>query len=588
MKPDGGLLGNTAFRVPSNWSAVPFLVVLPLAIFWQVNGHAFIPEWDDAAYVTENPKVLAGLTWSGLQWAFTTFHEANWHPLTWLSHMVDVDLFGLWAGGHHLTNVVLHCAGAVALFLALIRMTGSPGRSLFVAALFAAHPLHVESVAWVSERKDVLCGLFWMLTLWGYAGYAHRPSIGRYALTLFFFVLGLMSKPMAVTIPFTLLLLDRWPLKRFSVSGVDCGEGGGVSPVTVSGLLLEKVPFFALSAASCAVTILAQSKGGAVGHLPSGVRAANAVVSYASYLGKTVWPSSLAGFYPYTISGITMWKVVAAALLLVCMTGLTIRGIRSRPYLAIGWLWFLGTLVPVIGLVQVGMQSMADRYTYVPLVGLFVIVAWGAPDLLGGWRRSREALIAGGGVVLLAFSLAARVQAEYWRSGETLFRHAIRTTSGNWLAHNNLGSQILREGRTSEAIPHFQEAIRIRPEYADAHTNLGVAMGMQGDLAGGIAHVRQAILLAPKDAFAHTTLGLGLEMQGKAEEAIDQFRMAIRLEPENVRALIGLGLTFQKQGKAAEAAGYYREALRIRPDSAEARSALEGIVGAVRETGGSR
>jgi len=545
------------------------LVAATLSVYGQVARHDFV-NFDDDMYVYENPRVRAGLTWDGVAWAFTTMGESNWHPLTWLSHMLDCQLFGLKAGSHHLVNVFLHILNSVLLYLILGRMTGAPWRSAMVTALFALHPLHVESVAWVSERKDVLSTLFFLLTLWAYAQYAGRPSLPRYGLVLGCLALGLTAKPMLVTVPFVLLLLDYWPLERL-------GEGSRGS--SASRLIVEKVPLFVLVAASSVVTFVAQQRGGAVSSIhavPLGSRIENALASYVAYIGKMLWPARLAVFYPYrdTVPAI-QW--VGAAVTLAGITVFVIWAGRRWRYLAVGWLWYLGTLVPVIGLVQVGEQSMADRYTYVPLIGLSVLAVWGVADLVGGWRRARISLAASASVVIMGCMAGTWFQVGHWQNSVTLFERAARVAKGSALTHNNLGLALQDRERLEEAIRHFEEALRIDPLYARAHSNLGVALMEQGRQEEAIRHCEQAIRIDPTLPKSHLNLGFVLEQQGKWSEAISHYREVLRLDPWNVDAVYNIGNTLMAQGKPEEAIAHYQEALRLDPQHAHAHRNL-GVV----------
>ncbi|HWS16155.1 MAG TPA: tetratricopeptide repeat protein [Candidatus Methylomirabilis sp.] len=505
-----------------------FLALSVLAVYGRTAWHPFIT-FDDEQYVASNPVVQRGLTADGAAWAFRTTHATNWHPLTWLSHMTDVELFGVDPGAHHLVNVLLHAANAVLLFLALRAMTGAAGRSAFVAALFALHPLHVESVAWIAERKDLLSGMFWILSMWAYAAYAARGGMPRYLLTAGCLALSLLSKPMAVTLPFVFLLLDFWPLRR----------AGTVPPRR---LVLEKVPFLALALASCVVTYAAQKSGGAVSPfpIPVGARLANAAVSYVAYLGKTFLPVSLSVFYPHPWSfggpGHPAWQWGGAVLSLAALTALALRGAKERPYLATGWLWFLGTLVPVIGLVQAGEQGMADRYTYLPLTGVFLIVAWGVPDALGDRPWRRPALGAAAGAALAALATVSFAQAGLWRDSVTLFRHAAAVTENNWMAHANLGLAFERTGDVRQAVSHYEEAVRLKPEYELARNNLGSIYERSGRLDEAIVQFRFALAYRPDYAEAHNNLGIALAEKGLMDEAILHFREAIRLNPGFVLA----------------------------------------------------
>jgi hypothetical protein len=481
--------------VPS-WLLAAAVALLSSLPYLGVGGYGFV-DFDDDLYVYGNAVVRNGLTLDGVKWAFTSFHAGNWHPLTWISHMADVSLFGPWAGGHHGTNVLLHALSSALLFLALRRMTGNAWRSAFAAALFGVHPLHVESVAWVAERKDVLSGLFFSLGLLAYGGYARKGGAWRYVAVAACLTLGLLSKPMLVTFPFLLLLLDYWPLGRVAGSPPPA-DGTGTAPVPLSRLVVEKAPLFLLAAASCVVTYAAQAGGGMVkpvSFLYPSERIANALVSLAAYLGKAFVPVRLAVLYPFPYDGIPPWKPVAASLLLLAATVLAVRARRTSPWLAVGWFWFVGTLVPVIGLVQVGNQAMADRYTYIPLVGIFLAVAW------EGWARL-SALLPGAGrgasaataaAVLAACLALSALQARHWRDTVTLFSHAIDATGENCLMQNGLGAELYRQKRYAEAEGHFREAIRIRPDHADAHNNLGILLVVTGLQEEGVAHMREAV-----------------------------------------------------------------------------------------------
>ena len=502
------------------------VVVLVLAGFMaygQVAGYGFA-DLDDDQYVFENPHVRRGITWEGAGWALTTLYAANWHPLTWLSHMLDCELFSLDAGYHHLVSVFLHIANSVLLFLVFRRMTGAVWRSGMVAGLFLLHPLHVESVAWIAERKDVLSTLFFLLTLWAYGGYAARPGLARYGLVAGFLGLGLMAKPMLVTAPFVLLLLDCWPLGRFGKVGV-------------LRLVGEKVPLFLMVAASSVVTFVAQHREGATSltyEVPFGVRVENALVSYVAYLGKTLWPVRLAVFYPYR-SEVATVEWAGALFLLLGISVWLISASRERGYWGVGWLWYLGTLVPVIGLVQVGEQAMADRYTYVPLIGVFVMGVWGLGELVGGrqWVRMGAAGLAG--LVLMGCMVCTRSQVGHWENGVRLFKHALEVTRGSALVHNNLGVALMGRGRIEEAIAHYQEALRLRPGYATAHNNLGLAFLERGRPVEAIAQYRKALVIEPENAALHTNLGDALMAQGEAKEALVHFQEALRIEPNDPR-----------------------------------------------------
>ncbi|MCD6353687.1 MAG: tetratricopeptide repeat protein [Proteobacteria bacterium] len=548
-----------------------FIIIATLAVYWQVRDHEFI-SLDDPTYITENSQIKDGFTKDGIIWAFTTTYASNWHPLTWRSHMLDVTLFGMDAGWHHLTNLFLHIVNSILLFLILFRMTGALWQSALAAALFALHPLHVESVAWASERKDVLSTFFWLLTMGAYMRYAKRPAGKRYLLILIFFVLGLMAKPMLVTLPFVLLLMDYWPLGRIKkVSGIR-GQGSGIPPdmrtAKVTRLLLEKAPLFMLAAASCIVTFVAQQKGGAVSSLELlslKVRIANAVVSYSGYLVKMIWPHNLAIYYPHP-GALPMWQVAGSGLLLICLSLVMLRATRKYPYLATGWLWYLGTLVPVIGLVQVGQQAMADRYTYVPLIGLFILIAWGIPDLIGRWRYKKIILTISGIAVIVIFAAATWSQLGYWKNSVTLFERTVNVTTNNFLALNNLGNALAKEGKVKEAIQHYIESIRINPNFTKAHNNFGLVLAKQGNLNEAIRHFSEALRIKPDYAKAHNNLGAALARKGNLKGAVQHYKEAIRIEPDYAKAHYSLGVILKHEGRFNEAIKHLSETLRIDPD----------------------
>jgi tetratricopeptide (TPR) repeat protein len=531
------------------------LVVLTWAAFWQVCGNDFV-NYDDGEYLTQNPHVQAGLTPESVRWAFTTTHCANWHPLTWLSLQLDHQLYGLASWGYHLTNLLLHTANVLLLFVALRRMTGAVWRSAVVAALFAVHPLHVESVAWVSERKDVLSTFFGMLTLGAYIGYAQRPGPARYLLVVLAFALSLLAKPMLVTLPFVLLLLDYWPLGRF-------GAGRRPAPGFLRSLVVEKLPLFALAAASCAVTVFAQQKAVLpLEKLPLEARIANALVAYVHYLRLTVWPRNLAVFYPHAAEPGLAWEAVAAGGLLVCLSAGFFWAAR-RPYLIVGWLWYLGTLVPVLGLVQVGLQAAADRYTYVPLIGLFVLLVWGVSDLLAGLRWHRAALKSASAALLLACLVLTRWQVGYWKNSVTLWEHALEVTPENFTAHYNLGLAFALRGNLHEAFRHFSVARRLNPEHAEPLSNMGVILTRQGKLSEASRHFAAAVKIKPEDALLRFNLGCALAQQGQLEGAVEQLRQAVNLRPDVIPFLTTLEAAYAKLGRYAEAETTARAALRL-------------------------
>jgi tetratricopeptide (TPR) repeat protein len=559
------------------------LIVATLFLFWSVRNYEFI-NLDDDVYVYANPQVQTGLTVKGVIWAFRSLEAGNWHPLTWLSHMLDCQLYGLNSGWHHLTSLLLHIVNTLLLFWVLKRMTGRLWASGFVAALFALHPLHVESVAWVAERKDVLSTFFWMLTLWAYIRYVERPELTRYLLAILFFALGLLSKPMLVTLPFVLLLLDYWPLGRIP-SGQPSSRGNSSIRQSVDRkgqrwfsrrFVLEKVPFFALAAVSSIITFVAQQSAGAVQNLEwfsLEARIGNALVSYLTYIGKMVWPHPLAVFYPHS-DMLPVWQVAGAGLLLVCGSILVVRAAGKYPYLLVGWLWYVGTLVPVIGLVQVGAQAMADRYTYVPLIGLFIMVAWGLADIFAGWRYRKATLAVSAGLLLLIFMVVTSLQIQKWHDNMTLFTHTLKVTNRNAIIQNNLGVALSDQGKTQEAMAHYTEALRINPRHDNAHYNLGNILYLQGKTQEAIAHYTEALRINPKYVLAQYNLGVILADQGKTQEAMAYYAEALRIDPRHADAHYNLGNALYLQGKTQEAIAHYTEALRTKPKYAAAHNNL--------------
>jgi protein O-mannosyl-transferase len=588
-----------ALRRTSTLGRPDILIMLALAIgtfaiYAQVIGHQFIT-LDDPTYIQQNPMVNRGVTLVGLVWALTTFHAANWHPLTWISHMVDCQLFGMNAGRHLLLNAVIHTANTLLLFWFLLRTTHARWPSALVAALFALHPLHVESVAWASERKDTLSTFFGLLSLIAYVRYAQAPSIRRYASVAVTLALGLLAKPMLVTLPLIMLLLDYWPLRRFRESEVR-GQRSAVR-----GLVVEKIPLFALVAASAIITFVAQSHGGAVrtlGHDPIAVRLPNAVVSYAKYLLLTFWPNDLAVYYPF--SGIAAWQIIGAVFLLMGITAFCISQRRIRPYLVVGWLWFLGALVPVIGIIQVGGQIMADRYFYVPSIGLFIALVFGLAGIAKSWRvaPALSAGIAAG--ILLILATLTNAQIQRWRDSFTLFEHTLAVTPPNFRIEHNLGIALGASDRYDEAAAHFAKALQIDPNFYDALVAMGVTRAHQGQLPEAteyfqaairsqpdapkarvqLAHalwtenrdeaaleeMERALKLAPKDADIRADFGLALALVGRIPEAIEQLHEALQLNPNSAEAHNNLGLALLASGKARESIAEFEAAMRLKPE----------------------
>jgi Flp pilus assembly protein TadD len=556
-----------------------FLIVVTFAVYWQVGSYQFV-NFDDGKYILENPHVRTGVTADGFIWAFTSSYASNWHPLTWLSHMLDVQLFGLDPGPHHLVNVLFHSVNTVLLFLLLLRMTGAYWQSVFVAALFALHPLHVESVAWVAERKDVLSAFFWMVTLLLYVWYVKRPEPTRYLLTLCSFALGLMAKPMLVTLPIVLLLMDYWPLGRLQFGQTGLLTRKDPTPAIQKrffwSLIWEKAPFFVLTAASSIVTIYSQHKGGAMSSIkivPITFRFINALWSYVLYLVKMVWPVDLAVLYPLPIT-LTIAQGLFAGAFLGGVSFLVIRSAKRYPYFLVGWLWYLVTLVPVIGLVQVGSQSMADRYTYLPLIGIFIMLAWGMRIAAGNDRIRRAALSAIAIILLIACSVCTWFQLGYWKNSTTLFSHAASAVSGNYIAHEALGLALAKNGRFDEAITQYSESLRIWPEYDRALIGMGNVLVRQGRMDEAAVFADRALRLKPDSSEAHFLLGFVLMNQGRNDEALDQYYAGLRSDPENEGIHHIIGVILGSQGKLDESIGQFKEALRIKPDYADAHYGL--------------
>src|SRR5665213_1132266 len=575
-----------------------FLAVITLAVFGQTLRHDFV-NFDDDIFVYQNASVTNGFTANGIASAFSYSRIDNWIPLTTLSHITDCQLYGLHAGGHHLTDMLLHMASVILLFLALRRMTGALWLPAFVAALFAIHPLHVESVAWVAERKDTLSGLFFMLTLWAYARAKlrapHSPLCTQNWLVLVFFTLGLMSKPMLVTLPFVLLLLDYWPL----------GSGEWKKAV------VEKIPLFALSLGSCVLTVIAQRHSQTIatlGNLPVFSRIGNALVSYVAYIGQMFYPANLAVFYPPPKNGYPLWEPVAALALISGITLVVFLWRRRSPYLLVGWLWYLGMLAPVIGIIQVGAQAHADRYTYLPQIGLYLMVAWGVAELASGWQYRRAILGAAAATVISVLFVCSCLQAAYWKDSITLWTHALDCIPENAVAHNNLGNihlqkgeldeamehyqkalefkpdlamahdnlgyVFLRKNQMGEAIAHFQKATEIDPQYAQAHNNLGALLLDSGHVDEAMTHLKKAVELQPHNARIHDILGKALLQKRRVDEAMEQFQKALEIQPRFPDAHSDLGMALLQKGRVDEAIGHFQKALATRPDFAQAHNNL--------------
>lgn len=537
------------------------LIALGLVVLTVV---AYAPVWrfdfvaiDDPQYVSQNPHVTSGLSAANLAWAFTTGTEANWHPLTWISHQLDVALFGMSPGAHHAINLTIHVASTLVLFGVLRRMTGSSGPSAFVAALFAVHPLHVESVAWVAERKDVLSTLFFMLALWAYSDYVRQPGWKRYATVTALFVLGLLTKPMLVTLPFVLLLLDWWPLQR-------------ISAATGRAVVMEKLPWIGLAAGSSLVTFIVQQRGGAVRTMetfPMGLRVANALSSYANYLRDTVWPAGLGIFYPFP-AVLNMTAVIASVVMLTAISAFAVMMRRRAPYVLVGWLWYLGMLVPVIGLVQVGTQARADRYSYVPLAGIFIAVAWGVIALMARWPALRRAVPAAAAIIVLGFGVVTNAQVQHWRDTVALWSHTAdvtEDTNNNFGVHYALGEYYREHGQLAEAITQYDLAIARNPRYVESYWGLGRALSGAGQVGRAIGTFRDLTRLKPDHVEAHAALAVLLNQMQKTDEAIAEYSEVVRLRPDVGEGHHQLGLALARSGRIGEALPHLAEAVRLDP-----------------------
>jgi Flp pilus assembly protein TadD len=601
-------MNNILTKNGSFWICLALAFVVA-AVYFQVYNFNFV-NIDDPEYVSENPNIQTGFTLQSIKWAFTSGHASNWHPLTWLSHMLDWQFYGSNPAGHHLTNLFFHIANTLLLFLVLKRMTNAIWQSAFAAALFALHPLHVESVAWVAERKDVLSTFFWILTMAAYLRYVRKmntaPFLSRlcnsyYLLTVAFFALGLMAKPMVVTLPFVLLLLDYWPLER-KVS---------------RRLLVEKIPFIILSAVSSVITFIVQQSGGAISPLTGisiKMRICNALISYVQYIGKMVWPRHLAFFYPYPVENVSILFTVASAALLTAATILVLRFAKKHQYLFTGWFWYLGTLVPVIGIVQVGDQAMADRYTYITLTGLFIIIAWGLPEFIKKWPHRKIVLWSSSLIVLSALTICTFFQLQYWKDDISLCQHALAVTKDNYHAHFCMSKMLMEQGRNEEAVLHCSEAIRIKPNDLSAQigltsallavgrldqaqiecqkflqnepndpnllNNLGVAFGREGKFDQAAKYLAKALENNPDFAKANENIGNALFHQGKINDAVLHLTKAIRLDPKSASAHYRLGQILVQTGKINDAVSHLEEAIRLKPDWTEPMNVLAWLLAA--------
>jgi len=544
-----------------------FLTALPLLVYWQVQTYEFI-NMDDPLYVTENLKVRSGLTREGVVWAFAFNDISYWHPLTWLSHMVDCEIYWLNPQGHHFTNVLFHIANTLLLFLTLRTLTGALWRSAFVAAFFSLHPLNVESVAWVANRKNLVSAFFWILAMWSYAHYARKPNPTRYLMVFCSMLLGLLAKPTVATLPFVFLLLDFWPLDRYFPAVSNQALESQTRIESTGRLIIEKIPLMALSAASITISYMSSRQMGIIipaEILPLGLRIQNALASYLIYIGKMLLPFDLAVFYPFAKT-MPLWQIVTSCFVLLTVTALVVRFAKRKPYFTVGWFWYLGTLVPVIGLVQQGFwPAFADRFAYIPLIGLFIMTVWGISDYADRSRLSKILVYAGGSLAVLGMGMGAWVQTSYWKNSITLFSRAVAVTKSNHLAHYNLGVALHNSGKFNEGLLHCYEALHLTPDDEKLHNIIGLTLIHHGDPGKALFHIKEAIRLRPDYAEAYDNMGLALAKEGKPDEAIGYHLKAIEIDPNQADFHFHLGNQLNVLGNFDRAARSYSEALRIRP-----------------------
>ncbi|MDY6791270.1 MAG: tetratricopeptide repeat protein [Thermodesulfobacteriota bacterium] len=565
-----------------------FLVIATIAVYWQITGHDFI-NFDDDIYVFNNLAVRAGLTYESIKWAFTFTDIAYWHPLTWISHMLDCQLFGLNPGMHHMTNLIFHIFNSLLLFFIFKQMTGALWQSACVAALFALHPINVESVAWIAERKNVLSTFFWMLTMLAYVHYSRLQGIWRYLLTFFMFLLGLMCKPILVTLPFVLLLLDYWPLGRLRLK-IDMIDSNSVKaeskkygfkefPFFI--LVLEKVPFFILSAVSIYMSVLSVKQHGIIASTdltPITLRIANALVSYLVYLGKMLLPLNLAVFYPYPYQ-IPIFLSAGAGLALLSISFLVIWAFRKKPYMGTGWFWYIGVLLPNTGLIQAGLwPAMADRWTYLPFIGIFIIIVWGVADLKVRWDLKKSHIITAAIAIFLILMVRSYSQGRYWANSITLFEHNLITTSNNYVAHNNLGLALKEKGMINEAAEHYLKAIQINSKFELAYLNLGVIFAGVGDHEKAVGFYKEALRIKPDFIAAHINMGNTHLRQGRIDDAIGNYSEALRFKPDSEEAYNGLGAAMVRIGKLTKAIDYFKKALLLKPNHEGAKRNLKNTL----------
>ncbi|PKN67501.1 MAG: hypothetical protein CVU57_02000 [Deltaproteobacteria bacterium HGW-Deltaproteobacteria-15] len=553
------------------------LVILTLLVYWQVQYYEFLV-WDDYEYIVENPRVRSGLMVENLKWAFSENDVSYRHPLAWLSHMLDCDLYGLNPKGHHFNSLLIHISNSLLLFWLLYRMTGELWKSALVIALFSIHPLRIESVAWVTERKDVLGAFFWIVTILAYHWYSMKAGVGRYLLVLLCLTLGLSAKPVLVTLPFVLLLLDYWPLGRVNLGQtLSLKVSAPLRKYTLGFLILEKIPLFILVAASSIVTFLDAERIGSISSmegLPLGFRIGHVLVSYMKYILKMVWPIDLAFFYPFPEVAWPLWQVARCAFILGCISVLALLNSKRRPYLIVGWLWYLGILLPVIGIIQVGAQAMADRFTYLPHLGLYIAAIWGIADYSSQWRLNKALLPVIACLIIAFFAILTHQQLGYWRNGMTLFSRALEVTSRNYTAHYQLGNDMIRKGEIAPAIQHFSEAVRFKPDHFPAHYGLGLALASQGRFDEAISHYMTALKVRSNHAGILSSTGDAYFRQGNFEQAIAFYSKALGIDPSLWVVHDNAGLAFLKMGMTREAILHFEEALRLNPGDRTARHRL--------------
>jgi Flp pilus assembly protein TadD len=576
---------DSPFNTATSTALLAACLILSIAaVYWRVYTFGFIG-YDDSAYVSANYTVQSGLSLRSIKWSFTTLHAGFWQPLVWLSFLVDYELFGLHPGGFHITNVFLHTVNSLLLFFLLKIMTGSQWKSWFVAAFFALHPLHVESVAWIAERKDVLSTTFLMLTLLSYISFVKKSSRSSYVFMTLCFTMGLMSKAMLVSLPILLLLFDYWPLNRFQLDySLHAAHSHKNTPILA--LLKEKVPLFFIAVIFSCLTIFSQKAGGAIVSQtihPISYRLANAVVSYGAYIGKMIYPFNLAVVYPFAES-IALWKTIFIAVVLVIFSAITLKAATKYPYVAMGWFWYLVTLIPVIGIIQVGPQSMADRFTYIPLIGLYIVIVWSIDETINSMRLPKFTGGIAAFLVIACLSLISWHQLGYWQNSYTLFSRALQVTENNYVAHSNLGVYLIKKGKTEEATNHLRKALEIAPGYKTAHNSLGIALAKDGKLEEALDSFSMALQIDPDFANAHYNMGLALVKMGKLNEAAVHFSETLKQHPFNPKANYYLGSILAEQGELNKAVEHFKRALEIRPNDPRTQENLKRALTTSRKT----